>query len=123
MSCKRIKYGFQMGRQNRTGKLFTGFMPAISNKTSSAIRDKIRECKTLNSGNSELPDIARELNPKLRGWKNYYGKFYKSKLDHTLTTATFRLARWAQKKYKKLYKKFKRALEWVGQYKNPSHYF
>jgi RNA-directed DNA polymerase len=95
-------------------------MPAISNK---AIRDKIRECKTLNSGNSELPDINRELNPKLRGCKNYYGKFYKSKLDHTLTTATSRLARWAQKKYKKLHKKFKRALEWVGQYKNPSHYF
>jgi RNA-directed DNA polymerase len=110
-----LGYGFQTrGAKNRKGKLFTGFLPAISDKASNAIKDKIRECKTLNSGNSELPDIARELNPKLRGWINYYGKFYKSKLDHTLITATFRLARWAQKKYKKLHKKFKRALEWVG---------
>ena len=111
-----LGYGFQArGAKNKKGEMFVGFLPAISDKARKSIREKIRTCKTLQVTNSELPEIANELNPKLRGWINYYGKFYKSKLDHTLTAVTFRLASWAKRKYKKLHRKFKGALVWVGK--------
>lgn len=109
-----LGYGFQPREaKNKKGKLFLSFIPAVSEKARKSIRDKIRECKTLQGTNSELPEIARELNPKLRGWINYYGKYYKSKLDQTLETVTFRLISWARRKYKKLHRSFSKAMEWV----------
>ncbi len=111
-----LGYGFQArGAKNKKGEMFVGFLPAISDKARKSIREKIRECKAMQVTDSELPDIAKELNPKLRGWLNYYGKFYKSKLDHTLAAVTFRLASWAKRKYKKLRRRFRAALEWVGK--------
>lgn len=109
-----LGYGFQPREaKNKKGKLFLSFIPAVSEKACKSIREKIRECKTLQGTNSELPEIARELNPKLRGWINYYGKYYKSKLDQTLETVTFRLISWARRKYKKLHRSFTKAMEWV----------
>jgi RNA-directed DNA polymerase len=109
-----LGYGFQArGAKNKMGKMFVGYIPAISDKARKSIRDKIRECKTLQWTQSELSDIAKELNPKIRGWMNYYGKFYKSKLDYTLRTVTFRLASWAKRKYKKLHRSYRAALAWV----------
>lgn len=109
-----LGYGFQpRGAKNKRGQMFISFIPAVSDKARKSIRGKIRECKTLLATNSELADIAKELNPKLRGWINYYGKFYKSKLDHTLTSVTYRLISWARRKYKKLHGSFNKAYKWV----------
>ena len=113
-----LGYGFQpRSAKNKKGKLFASFSPAISDKASKSIRDKIRECKTLRQYNSELRDIAKELNPKLSGWLTYYGKFYKSKIIHTLETFTYRLAGWAQRKYKKLHNSYRMSLRWVDNVK------
>ncbi len=111
-----LGYGFQpRGAKNKQGEMFVGFLPAISNKSAKSIREKIKGSKMLQRVNSELPAIARELNPKLQGWINYYGRYYRSKLDHTLTALTFRLASWAQRKYKKLHRQFRQAFAWVGK--------
>lgn len=109
-----LGFGFQpRSVKNKRGELFVSFSPAISDKASKSIRDKIRECKTLQGTSSELSNIAKELNPKLRGWINYYGKFYKSKLDITLKALKFRLTCWVRKKYKKLRRSFMSAIEWI----------
>ena len=111
-----LGYGFQPREaKTKTGRLFVSFIPAISDKSRHSIRDKIRASKTLQTTSSELTDIAKELNPKLRGWKNYYGKFYGSKLSHTLETITLCLINWARKKYKKLHRSLKQGREWVEQ--------
>jgi len=111
-----LGYGFQpRSAKNKKGRLFVSFSPAISDKASMSIREKIRGCKTLQVPTSELKDIAKELNPKLSGWLAYYGKFYKSKLDHALETFTCRLAGWARRKYKKLRTSFKASIEWIGE--------
>jgi RNA-directed DNA polymerase len=111
-----LGYGFQpRTAKNKKGRLFVSFSPAISDKASKSIREKIRGCKTLLVPTSELQDIAKELNPKLSGWRTYYGKFYKSKLDHTLETFTYRLAGWAKRKYKKLRRSFKASMEWIRE--------
>jgi RNA-directed DNA polymerase len=38
----------------------------------------------------------------LRGWINYYGKFYKSKLAPILGQFDYALVRWVKRKYKLL---------------------
>jgi RNA-directed DNA polymerase len=111
-----LGYGFQPRRaKNRKGRLFVSFLPAISDKARKSIREKIRACKTLQRTTSELPEIAKELNPKLRGWISYYGEFYKSKLNETLEAVEQQLASWAQRKYKKLRGSYKKAIEWIGE--------
>ena len=113
-----LGYGFQPRKaMDKNGKLFVNYIPAISDKASLSIRDKIRECKILKRTDSEIPDIAKELNPKLRGWINYYGKFYRSKLNHTLSTVTYHLATWAKRKYKQLHGSLANAITWVERVK------
>jgi RNA-directed DNA polymerase len=48
-----------------------------------------------------LEDVAKMINPKVRGWINYYGKFYKTELGKTITLKSRSLERWATRKYKK----------------------
>ena len=47
-------------------------------------------------------DLARLINPKVRGWMNYYGAFYRSALYPVLRRISTYLLRWIMNKYKKL---------------------
>ena len=49
-----------------------------------------------------LADLAREINPIVRGWINYYGRFYRTELIRTLTRINDYLVRWAMRKFKRL---------------------
>ncbi len=51
------------------------------------------------------------MNPVIRGWVNYYGKFYRTELDALLRRINTYLMRWARRKYKRL-KAFKRFKSW-----------
>jgi RNA-directed DNA polymerase len=113
-----LGYGFQPRLcRSKTGKSFVSFTPAISKKSQKHILEKVRENKLLQQSQSDLASIAEELNPKLRGWINYYGKYRKSKLDQTLSLVDIRIARWACKKYKKLHGSIQMSLRWVGKVK------
>ncbi|RWK66563.1 group II intron maturase-specific domain-containing protein [Mesorhizobium sp.] len=49
-------------------------MPAISNKAAKGIRQTIRGWRTVLTGNAHwLKDLARLIDPVVRGWMNYYG--------------------------------------------------
>jgi RNA-directed DNA polymerase len=65
--------------------------------------------------NKPIEDLARMFNPVLRGWINYYGKYYKSELYATFQTANRTLSRWAERKYKKLRRHRRRATHWLGK--------
>ena len=43
------------------------------------------------------------FNPIVRGWINYYGRFYKSRLYPVLGSINDGLVRWAMRKYKRLH--------------------
>lgn len=120
-----LGYGFQPRlSRNKRGESFVAFTPAISKKARKGIMDKIRESKQLQQTQGKLSDIARELNPRLQGWINYYGKFCKSKLDQTLAMVDIRIARWARRKYKKLYGNIVAAIAWVKKIrKSTPHLF
>lgn len=111
-----LGYGFQPRlSRNKQGKSFVAFTPAISKKAHKRLMEKVRQSKALQQTQSELSQIAAELNPKLSGWLNYYGKYCKSKLAQTLNLLDIRLARWAKKKYKKLQGSILAAIQWVGK--------
>jgi RNA-directed DNA polymerase len=85
-----------------TGESFTGFLPAISKEKVKAIRKEIREDNIRRSTELSLEAIAEWYNPKLRGWYNYFGKFYPSAMKPIWVSFNKALVRWAKEKYKKL---------------------
>lgn len=88
--------------RDRAGNIFYSFDPAISTKAIQAITKEFRELRIQMWVAKSLEEVAAWLNPKLRGWINYYGKFRKSELRQVFTKLNFRLVSWMRKKYKKL---------------------
>ena len=89
------------GAKNKKGEFFTNYLPAVSKKSIKAIQKKLTACKSLAKTNGILRDIAKELNPKIRGWFNSYGKFYVSELKRQLQCINRRLVLWARRKFKR----------------------
>ncbi|MCA1458967.1 hypothetical protein I6F35_38685 [Bradyrhizobium sp. BRP22] len=48
-----------------------------------------------------MADIARELNPLLRGWLEYYGRYTPSALHPMLRYVNQTVLAWAMRKYKR----------------------
>jgi RNA-directed DNA polymerase len=97
-----LGYTFQPRRaKNRWGKFFVSFLPAISAKAAKSIRKTIREWRMASTRNNQrLEDLARLTNPVVRGWMNYYGRFYRSKCVQVLRYLNEALAAWVRWKYK-----------------------
>jgi RNA-directed DNA polymerase len=60
-----------------------------------------------------LNDLAREVNPVLRGWLAYFTAFYPSNVIPLLGRVDRHLMHWARRKYKRLERGDKRAREWL----------
>ena len=46
-----------------------------------------------------LEDLAEAINPIVRGWMIYWGRFYRTEMDRLLKSINTYLMRWARKKY------------------------
>jgi len=103
--------------KNRWGKFFVGFLPAISAKAAKAVRATIRNWKLASTrNNQQLEDLAQTINPVVRGWMNYYGRFYRSKLVQVLRHLNEALGAWVRWKYRHRYKRRERAsVHWLGR--------
>ena len=101
--------------KNRKGKYFINFSPAVSNKATKAIRDKFRSWKLLQRSDKAIEDLSRMFNPIIRGWLQYYGRFYRSALYPTMRELDRDLALWAKRKYKKLRHHLRRATRWIAR--------
>jgi len=109
-----LGFTFQPRRaKNRKGRLFVGFMPAISNKAKKSICDAMRQWKMHLQTDKSLDELARVVNPVVRGWINYYGSFYKSALYRVFQQLNNILVRWASRKYKRLRRNNHRARQWL----------
>ncbi|MCO6435250.1 group II intron maturase-specific domain-containing protein, partial [Nitrosomonas nitrosa] len=73
----------------------------------------IRSWKTHRWTQLTIEELAASFNPVLRGWINYYGKFYKSKLAPILGQFDYALVRWAKRKYKRFGGSQTRARAWL----------
>ena len=98
-----------LGRQS----LFIGFNPAMSTKATKAVSQKIRAWHLSRRSDTDLSDLAREINPQVRGWIGYYGAFYRSRLYLIALRIDQHLVRWAMQKYKRLRGRPERAWAWL----------
>jgi len=98
-----LGYTFRPRRsKNQHGQCFISFAPAISSKAKNRIRKVIRNWRIHRLTWATLEDIADQINPIVRGWFHYYGRFYKSEMYSVLKNVEHYLIRWVQRKYKKL---------------------
>ncbi|WP_307857303.1 group II intron reverse transcriptase/maturase [Mycobacterium sp. SM1] len=88
--------------RNRHGVGFVNFTPAVSRDALVAIRREIRGWRLHLRSDHSLRDLARLVNPKVRGWINYYGRFCPSELTPAFLQINMYLLRWSTRKFKRL---------------------
>jgi RNA-directed DNA polymerase len=100
--------------RNRNGQIYASFTPAASKDALKAMGEKIRRWRVNKRTGADLAEIADWINPIVRGWMNYYGRFRRSEIYRPLERINTYLMRWARNKYRRLrgFKKFKRW--WIG---------
>jgi RNA-directed DNA polymerase len=98
--------------RRKDGVQFTSFLPAISKEALKKISAEVRSWRLHRRTGMAEEDIARLINPKVRGWMVYYGAFYHTALRPVLHRINTYLLRWIMNKYKKLrtWKKATRAM-------------
>lgn len=89
-------------KNRKRNSMFVNFTPAVSNSALKSMRQATRKLNYRNRTNLSLADIARLHNPILRGWLEYYGRFYPSALYPVLRHFNRTLVAWAMKKFKRL---------------------
>ena len=96
--------------------LFIGFLPAISRDSILWLREEIRSWEWQSQVHLNLEDLAKQVNAMIRGWINYYGRFYVSQFNReVLRYLNDRLVIWAAQKYKRFKKSKRRARKWLQQ--------
>ena len=88
-------------RRLRDNALFCGFNPAVSVAALKAMRSAIRELDLRHRTQLSLVEIAQQLNPLLRGWIAYYGRYAPSALGPLLRYVNLTLLAWAMRKFKR----------------------
>jgi RNA-directed DNA polymerase len=88
-------------RRSRDNKLFCGFNPAVSASALKSMRTTIRELDLRHRTELPLTEIARRLNPLLRGWIDYYGRYAPSALSPLLRYVNQTLRAWVMRKFKR----------------------
>jgi group II intron reverse transcriptase/maturase len=110
---------------NRQGKKFTSFLPAVSKEAMKGMRQRIRDWKLNRQTSATLERLARQYNPILRGWWNYYGKFYQTEMLKLRNYINQRLATWVQRKHRRLRRHKGQSFQWLSRVaeKQPSLFF
>jgi RNA-directed DNA polymerase len=111
-----LSYRFQPRKaKNRKGKFFINFSPAVSEQAAKDMRDTIRSWKLPKRSDQTIEELSLMFNPIIRGWLQYYGRYYRSALYASLRVLDRNLARWAKRKYKKLRRRQRRARHWIAR--------
>jgi len=98
-----LSYSFQprskpntFGRQDK----FTVFSAAICCKAKAFIREKIRAVFNPRNTQVSLEEVAAKLNPKIRGWLNYYSRFGKRIAAKVFLYLNVLIKRWTEEKFR-----------------------
>jgi RNA-directed DNA polymerase len=95
-------------RNERDQVTFTGFVPAISKDALKKIGGTVRRWRLGRRSQLTLADLARWINPIVRGWMQYYGRFNRSVLYPVLQRINAYLVRFLRKKFRRV-RSFKKA--------------
>ena len=109
-----LSYTFQpRAAQNRQGKVFLGFLPAISARAAQAIYEQIRAWHFTAKTHLQLSDLAGLTNATVRGWVNYYGRWYRSECLRVLRHVNRALERWVHRKFKRCRQSWAATRRWL----------
>jgi len=96
----------------RKGKRFVSFLPAMSPKAAKRIRATLRGWRRLPTS-QRLEEVVRVINPVIRGWVHYYGRYYRSRCLAVLRQVNVALAAWVRRKYKRLRRRPQASRHWL----------
>ncbi|NDV57751.1 group II intron reverse transcriptase/maturase [Bacteroides sp. 519] len=120
-----LGYEFKPRRAvDKHGKVFTGYLPAVGKTSKKHMSDVIRSWKLHRYTHCNIEVIADFINPVVKGWINYYGKFYPTELKTYLGHLNIRLAVWVSRKFKRFKGRKVAAIKWLeGVSKRDKHLF
>jgi len=106
---------------DKQGRIHPNFLPAISKISKKGIKQEIRSWHIQLKNDKSLDDLSKMFNPVLRGWHNYYGRFYPSELGRIWFNVNRYLVQWVRRKYKRFAGHKSRAREYLSRqaYANP----
>lgn len=112
-----LSYSFQprSTKSKKTGKLFLGFDCAISIKSKSHIAEKMKELNIAYLTHRSIVGVAKYLEPYIRGWVNYYGRYRLLEMNSIFQLLRRRLVQWARKRYKRYKTSFNKAYNWLNR--------
>jgi len=110
-----LGYSFQprSAFSKKNGKMFLGYDCAISISSRKQIADKLEELKISKLSFNSIVGVAQYLNPMIRGWVNYYGKFKMYELTKVFRLLSKRLVWWARKRYKRYKTSIRKGYKWL----------
>jgi len=98
----------------KLGKLFIGYDCAISISSRKRIADKLEALNVNKLSFKSIVGVAQYLNPLIRGWIRYYGKFRMYELKKVFRLLSARLVWWARKRYKRYKTSIRKAYKWLA---------
>ncbi len=102
---------------DRQGRVHTGFSPAVSRQSITAMRQAVRRWHLPLRSELSLDDLARMTAPRVRGWMAYYCRFRGSEFQPVADHLDGTIIRWAMRKYKRLRGHKVRAYAWLDRVK------
>lgn len=119
-----LGYSFQprSTMSKRTGKLFLGFDCAISIGSKKRIADKMKDLDIVHLTHNSIVGVAKFLEPYIRGWINYYGRFRLTALKPIFQLLREYLIKWARKRYKRYKTRLNKAYDWFKRIKEQFPY-
>ncbi|GHD80412.1 group II intron reverse transcriptase/maturase [Streptomyces mirabilis] len=100
------------GARTRTGEMFLSFAPAVSKDALKKMGATVRAWKLHQCSGLSEQDLARWINPVVRGWMQYYGAFSRSALYPLLARINAYVMRWSRNKYRRLRGRKKAQAAW-----------
>ncbi len=94
---------------DKYGRVYVNFAPAVSRAALRTMRQTIRGWHLQLKCDKTLEDLSTMFNPVLRGWMNYYSRFYGSAMSAVWRHVNAYLMRWLMRKYKTLARHKRRA--------------
>ncbi|MGB3941011.1 MAG: group II intron reverse transcriptase/maturase [Candidatus Manganitrophaceae bacterium] len=100
---------------DKYGRVYVNFSPAVSRDAMKEMRQTVRGWHLQLKCDKELSDLSNLFGPVLRGWANYYGRFYQTALKPLWRHVNDYLVRWMRRKYKRLARGIARAARALGR--------
>ena len=110
-----LGFTFQMRRSvnKMTGEKFRNFLPAVSKKALKRMRETVRKSwKIRLRSDLRLEEIAAFVNPVVRGWFSYYGKYYVSEMRNIARYLDEAIVAWARRRFRLKHSHYRRLYDW-----------